>query len=41
MFHDNSKHVKIRYHYIRDIVKKGEVRIQYVATDEKVTDVLT
>ena len=41
MFHDRSKHIKIRYHYIRDMVQKGEVRLQYVATDEQVVDVLT
>jgi hypothetical protein len=23
MFHDKSKHIEIRYHYIRDIVQRG------------------
>jgi hypothetical protein len=41
VFHDRSKHIEIRYHYIRDMVQKGEVRLQYVATDEQVVDVLT
>jgi hypothetical protein len=41
MFHDRSKHIEIRYHYIRDIVQKGAVRLQYVATDEQLADVLT
>jgi len=41
MFHDKSKHIEIRYHYIRDMVQKGAVKLQYVATDEKITDVLT
>ena len=40
VFHDKSKHIKIRYHYIRDMVHKGEVRLQYVAIDDKVLDVL-
>ena len=41
MFHDKSKHIEIRYHYIRDMVQKGAVKLQYVATDEQIADVLT
>jgi hypothetical protein len=36
MFHDKSKHIEIMYHYIRDMVQKGGVKLQYVATDEKI-----
>ena len=25
MFHDKSKHIKIKYHYIRDMVQRGAV----------------
>ena len=41
MFHDKSKHIEIKYHYIRDMVQRGAVRLQYVATDEQIADVLT
>ena len=41
VFHDKSKHIEIKYQYIHDMVEKGFVKLQYVATDEKVTDVLT
>jgi hypothetical protein len=41
VFHDKSKHIEICYHYIRDMVKRGVVKIQYVGTDEEVADVLT
>ena len=34
VFHDKSKHIEIRYHYIRDMVQRGEVKLQYVATEE-------
>jgi hypothetical protein len=27
VFHDKSKHIKIRYHYIRDMVQKGAVKL--------------
>ena len=32
--HDKSKHIEIKYHYIRDMVQRGAVKIQYVVTDE-------
>ena len=34
MFHDKSKHIDIKYHYIRDMVQRGVVKLQYVAIDE-------
>ena len=33
VFHDKSKHIEIKYHYIRDMVQRGEVKLQYIATD--------
>ena len=41
MFHNKSKHIEIKYQYIRDMVEKGAVKLQHVATDEQVADVLT
>jgi hypothetical protein len=41
VFHDKSKHIEIWYHYIRDMVQRGVVKLQYVGTNEKVADVLT
>ena len=41
MFHDKSKHIEINYHYIRDMVQKGAVKLQYVAMEEQIADVLT
>ena len=41
MFHDKLKHIEIKYHYIRDMVQRGEVKLQYVVTDEQIADVLT
>jgi hypothetical protein len=41
VFHDRSKHIEIRYHYIRDMVQRGALKLQYVSTDEQVADVLT
>ena len=41
MFHDKSKHIEIKYHYIMDMVRRGAVKLQYVATDEQIVDLLT
>ena len=41
MFHDKSKHIEIKYHYIRDMVQRGVVKLQYVTTDEHIADLLT
>ena len=41
VFHDKLKHIEIKYHYIRDKVHRGAVKLQYVATDEQIVDVLT
>ena len=40
IFHDKTKHIEIRYHYIRDMVQKGAVKLQYVLKDDQTTDVL-
>jgi hypothetical protein len=41
VFHDRSKHIKICYHFIRDMVQRGALNLQYISTDEHVADVLT
>ena len=33
-FHDKSKNIEIRYSYIRDMVQKGAIKLQYVSIDE-------
>ena len=34
MFHDLSKHIEIMYHFIRDNVQRGVVKLQSISTDE-------
>ena len=41
MFHDKSNHIEIKYHFIRDMVQRKEVLVQYLSRDEQVVDVLT
>ena len=41
MFHDKSNHIEIRFHYIKEMVQRLAVKVQYVPTDEQIVDVLT
>jgi hypothetical protein len=34
VFHDKSKHIKIKYHYIHEIIHKGAMKLQYISIDE-------
>jgi hypothetical protein len=34
VFHDRSKHIEIKYHFIRDMVQKGAVKLQYISIDD-------
>ena len=38
VFHDKSKHIEIKYHYIRDMVQRGAVKLQYVVTKEHIAN---
>ena len=40
-FHDRTKHIAIRHHYIREKVDEGEIILEYLPTAEQVADVLT
>jgi hypothetical protein len=41
VFHDRSKHIDIIYHFIRDRIQKGKMKLQYISTNEQVADILT
>ena len=41
LFHDKSKHIEIKFHYIKYMVHRGAVKLQYVAMGEHIADVFT
>ena len=41
VFHDRSKHIEMRYHFIRDLVQRGAQKLQYIRTNENIADILT
>ena len=41
VFHKRSKHIDVRYHFVRERVASGEVELLYVATEHQLADLLT
>ncbi|XP_074361830.1 secreted RxLR effector protein 161-like [Apium graveolens] len=41
VFHGRSKHIDIRYHFIRECVERGKIVIKHVSTDMERADTLT
>jgi hypothetical protein len=39
--HKGSKHIEVRYHYIREQVADGTIDVVYVDTNNQLADVLT
>ena len=40
-FHDRTKHIEVRYHFLRQVVDDGEIHLEYLPTGEQIADVLT
>lgn len=36
-----SKHINVRYHFIRDVIKRGDVKVIYCPTQQQLSDILT
>jgi len=41
VFHERTKHIRVKYFYVRECVQEGEVKLHYVRTDKQLADVLT
>ncbi|KAL0457722.1 UNVERIFIED_CONTAM: Retrovirus-related Pol polyprotein from transposon TNT 1-94 [Sesamum latifolium] len=39
VFHDRSKHIDVRFHFIRDCVANKEIEMEYVKTLDQVADI--
>lgn len=39
--HQRSKHIDIKYHFIRSEIQNGNVKLQYIQTDNNVADIFT
>jgi hypothetical protein len=41
VFHERSKHINIRYHFIRGYLEDGSIRASFINTSEQLADILT
>jgi hypothetical protein len=41
VFHDKSKHIEIKYQYIRDMMQRKTVHVQYLPTHDQIADIFT
>ncbi|KAL3641556.1 hypothetical protein CASFOL_012371 [Castilleja foliolosa] len=41
MFHERSKHIDVRLHFIRDVIERKEVHMEKVGTEDNPADMLT
>jgi hypothetical protein len=41
MFHKRSKHIRVRYHFIRDCLAEGSIKARYISTKDQLADLLT
>jgi hypothetical protein len=41
VFHDRSKHIDVKYHYIRECVEENRVQVQSIGTLEQLADICT
>lgn len=39
--HERSKHIDVRYHFIRNSVKEGKVDLKHVASKDQAADIFT
>ena len=39
--HTRAKHIDIRFHFLRDVVKRGDIKLEYCMTENMTADILT
>ena len=40
-FHARTKHIDVRYHFIREAVEDGKVAVRYIPTGDNISDIFT
>ncbi|KAG8475448.1 hypothetical protein CXB51_032200 [Gossypium anomalum] len=41
MFHERTKHIDVRYHFVRDIIARGDIVVSKINTHENLADMMT
>jgi len=40
-FHKRTKHIDVRYYFVRELYEEGKIGVEYVATQEQLADIMT
>lgn len=40
-FHQRTKHIDVKYNFIREQQEKGRIDVKYIATEEQLADIFT
>jgi hypothetical protein len=41
VMHSKTKHIDLRYHFIRDNIMKGHIELHFIPTDKQLADIFT
>jgi hypothetical protein len=41
VLHDRSKHIETKFHYIRECVERGLIKVDFISTEEQLGDIRT
>ena len=41
VFHGRSKHIEIRYHFIRELVENGDIKMEFCKSEQQLVDIFT
>ena len=41
VMHEKTKHIAIKYHYVRELVEDKQVKMEYIHTKEQIADIFT
>ena len=41
MYHKRSKHIDVKYHFIRSEIRTGRIELEYIPTSDNVADIFT
>lgn len=41
VFHGKSKHIDVKFHFLRDLVNEGTVKLKYCNTQKQIADIMT
>ena len=41
IYHSRTKHIAIKYHYLREVAAKGEIKLKFCKSEEQMADIFT